>query len=67
MEKKVNQYRRTLEQLILANGTHGGQAPLRLQFSNHEEICQTIERIKEKALLNDPPPGNRICHRIKTI
>lgn len=53
MAKKANQYKLTLEQITLANGEAGRHEPLILNFSNHDEIFNIIEKLKQKNHFND--------------
>jgi len=51
MAKKAYQYKLTLEQVQLANGEPGTHEPLTLEFTNHDEVFQIIEKIQQKTLL----------------
>lgn len=53
MTKRANRYRLTLEQLELANGEKSSQAPLQLEFDNHDEIFGIIERMKQRNAFGD--------------
>jgi hypothetical protein len=50
MTKRANKYKLTLEQVSLMNEETVLSEPLSLEFENHDEIFQIIEKIKAKQL-----------------
>ncbi len=48
MEKKTNKYHLTLRLLQTANGHTEPPKQLELQFENHDEIFEIIDRLKSK-------------------
>jgi hypothetical protein len=48
MEKKTNKYHLTLRLLQTANGQSETPKQLELEFENHDEIFQIIDRLKAK-------------------
>ncbi|KFF18774.1 DUF3861 domain-containing protein [Flavobacterium hydatis] len=53
MAKRANKYKLTLEQVSLMNEETILSEPLSLEFENHDEIFQIIEKIKEKQLFEE--------------
>ena len=50
MSKKANTYKITLEPVALLNPDATLPQPLHLEFNNHDEIFNIIERVKQKNL-----------------
>lgn len=53
MAKRANKYKLTLEQVSLMNEETILSEPLSLEFENHDEIFQIIEKIKAKQLFEE--------------
>lgn len=53
MAKRTNTYRLYLEPVSLSKEDTPLPAPLQIQFNNHDEIFEIIERIKAKALFEN--------------
>lgn len=54
MAKQLNKYRLVLEQIESKSGeTAAAKAPLHLEFENHDELFEIIERAKKKNLFGD--------------
>jgi hypothetical protein len=50
MSKKANRYKITLEPIALLNAEAALPQILQLEFDNHDEIFNIIERVKQKNL-----------------
>ena len=53
MEKRANKYHLTLTSQQYANGETAPVKALEFDFTNHDEVFSTIERIREKNPFND--------------
>ncbi|QSB28957.1 DUF3861 domain-containing protein [Flavobacterium sp. CLA17] len=65
MEKRANKYHLTLKSTQYANGETEPLKELELDFDNHDEIFEIIERIKNKNLFDDPAEATQFALGLK--
>lgn len=65
MEKRTNKYHLTLKLLQSASGESNTFKQLELEFNNHDEIFEIIERIKAKNLFEDKEQGTEFAIGLK--
>ena len=65
MEKRANKYRLTLELVETAKGEKGIQEPLHLEFTNHDEIFQIVERMQKRDLFQNKQQATEFAIGLK--
>jgi hypothetical protein len=65
MAKRANKYKLTLEQVSLMNEETILSEPLSLEFENHDEIFQIIEKIKAKQLFEEESQSTEFAIGLK--
>ena len=65
MEKKANKYHLTLALTQYANGATAPAKQLQLDFTNHDEIFETVERLRLKELFNDQELAAEFANGLK--
>ncbi len=65
MEKKVNKYHLTLSLLQAAGGQVEPTKQLELQFENHDEIFEIIDRLRAKDLFGNPAQATEFAIGLK--
>ena len=65
MEKRVNRYHLTLKLLQDAKGLVAPGKELTMEFENHDEIFDIIERIKEKGLFESDDEASEFAIGLK--
>ncbi|MDQ1140302.1 DUF3861 domain-containing protein [Pedobacter agri] len=53
MAKRTNKYKLTLEEISLASEDEVKNAPLKLEFDNHDNLFNIINVVKSKAIFED--------------
>lgn len=65
MEKRSNKYYLTLSLKEYANGDTEPAKELGIQFDNHDEIFNIIEKIKDKNIFEDPNEATQFALGLK--
>ncbi|KQB40001.1 MULTISPECIES: DUF3861 domain-containing protein [Flavobacterium] len=65
MQKRSNKYYLTLSLKEYANGETEPARELGIQFDNHDEIFNIIERIKDKNIFEDPNEATQFALGLK--
>lgn len=65
MEKRSNKYYLTLSLKEYANGDTEPARELGIQFDNHDEIFNIIEKIKDKNIFEDPNEATQFALGLK--
>ena len=65
MQKRSNKYYLTLSLKEYANGDTEPAKELGIQFDNHDEIFNIIEKIKDKNIFEDPNEATQVALGLK--
>ncbi len=65
MATKGNKYRLTLELLERTDGTPGDRAPLQLDVTNHDEILDIVDRLRQKNPFGDEAQAAELAVGLK--
>lgn len=65
MAKRAHHYRLRLEHLAAAAPDHSTHSPLELEFNNHDNIFQIIERLNSRSLFAEPGQATEFAIGLK--
>ena len=65
MEKKTNKYHLSLRLLTTSSGEEDNNKRIELEFENHDEIFQIIDRIREKDLFGSEAQSTEFAIGLK--
>lgn len=65
MEKRANKYNLKLKSVQYANGETEPVQGLEIEFDNHDEIFNIIERIKDKNIFENPEEATQFALGLK--